>query len=423
MEFDRNKIKETFLHELQFGIGHPKCDFCEEKMDNIEEALDEICDLSMDIMSHLTEAETFVIRKRLGVYDNGEKQTLRAIAEATGKTHERIRQIENKAYMRIIYSLARKTYTQKDKKTKMSSLSIQEKYADISISRLGIDKKIISMLSYGRIGTLDDLLCYGYEDFQNMGLGKKSFSQLSDKIHSLGLKFIEELTDEEKRMIISVSSKDMIDNSSIAWISNLNKSILSMLSKERRTTISQLREYIENDGKINEDAIIYASSIGINIGKKPKLTTENVEISLEELLDTSIKNIEISTRLFNVLNRHGFKTLRDVVLNTTKQFDILFNQGVVTKAELFDLIHKFGLFFADEAPTMKLYSEEISTQLDTTTNGLKSKEEILLDRYKKLTTEKAQLETRSQELDVELSVVMEQLNSMGKGASNGQSRK
>ena len=72
---------------------------------------------------------------------------------------------------------------------------------------------------------------------------------------------------------------------------------------------------------------------------------------------------------------------------------------------------------------MKLYSEEISTQLDTTTNGLKSKEEILLDRYKKLTTEKAQLETRSQELDVELSVVMEQLNSMGKGVSNGQSRK
>ena len=92
MEFDRNKIKETFLH-----------------------------DLSMDIMSHLTEAETFVIRKRLGVYDNGEKQTLRAIAEATGKTHERIRQIENKAYMHIIYPLARKTYTQKDKKTKMSS--------------------------------------------------------------------------------------------------------------------------------------------------------------------------------------------------------------------------------------------------------------------------------------------------------------
>ena len=37
MEFDRNKIKETFLHELQFGIGHPKCDFCEEKMDNIED--------------------------------------------------------------------------------------------------------------------------------------------------------------------------------------------------------------------------------------------------------------------------------------------------------------------------------------------------------------------------------------------------
>lgn len=423
MELDRNKIKEVFLHELQFGTGHIKSDFCEEKMDNIEEALDEICDLSMDIMTHLTEVETFVVRKRLGVYDNGERQTLDAIAKATGKTRERIRQIENKTYSRIIRWLARESYTQRDDKSKMSSLTIQEKYANVHISRLGIDRRMIEILSRGQITTLYDLLCYSHEDFQKMGLGKKYFGQLSDKIHSLGLKFIEELNDEEKRMVISASSKDMIDNSSIAWISNLNKSILSMLSKKRITTIGQLKEYIENGGKINEEAVAYASSIGINIDKKPKLTTEDVQISLEELLDTSIKNIEMSTRLFNVLNRHGFKKLRDVVLNTTKQFDVLFNQGVVTKAELFNLIHNLGLFFADEASAIKVYSEEISTQLDTTTDEHKSKEELLLDRYRKLTTEKAQLEARTQELDSELSVVMEQLNSMGKGVSNGQSRK
>lgn len=420
MELNRNKIKEIFLQELQSRIGHIKCNFCEEKMDNIDEVLDEICNLSMNIMSLLTEAETFVVRKRLGVYDNGEKQTHRTIAEATSKSVTRISQIENKAYrciIRYLY-LARESYTPKDNKSKMSSLTIQEKYADVCISRLGIDKRIINTLVYRKnIKTLYDLLCYSYKDFQRMGLSKNSVSQFSDKIHSLGLKFIEELTDEEKRKIIFVSSKYMIDNSSISWISNLDKSSLSI------TTIDQLRKYIQNDGKINDEAIAYASSIGINIAKKPKLTNENVEISFEELLDTSIRNIEMSTRLFKALDRRGFKTLRDVVLNTTKQFDILFNQGVVTKTELFNLIHNFGLFFADEAPTIKLYSKEISTQLDTTADGHKSKEELLLDGYRKLTTEKAQLEDRSQELDSELSVAMEQLNSIGKGVSNGQSKK
>lgn len=417
MELDRKKIKETFLHELQFRTSfyrrYRRCDFCEGKMDNIEEALNDICDLSMN-MSYLNEFETFVVRKQLGVYDNGERQKTRTIAEVTGRTIGSIQQIETQAYRIIINALDSKAYYPKDKKIKMSSLSIQEKYANIPISRLGIDRKTLN----GAI-TLNDLLCYSRKEFQNMGLGEKSLSKLRDKIHSLGLKFIEELTDEEKKIIISASSKDMIDNSSIAWIENNN----IKLSRARKTTIGQLREYIENDGKINEEVIAYASSIGIDIGKKPKLTTENIEVSLEELLDTSIKNIEMSNRLFNILNRHGFKTLRDVVLNTTKQFDILFNNSSVTKAELFDLIHRFGLFFADEAPAMKLYSEEISTQLDTTTDVIKSREEILLDRYKKLTTEKEQLEARSEELDSELSVVMQQLSSMGKGVSNGQSRK
>ena len=54
---------------------------------------------------------------------------------------------------------------------------------------------------------------------------------------------------------------------------------------------------------------------------------------------------------------------------------------------------------------------------------MKAKEELLLERYKKLTSEKEQLEARTQELDSELSVVMEQLNAMGKEVLNGQPKK
>ena len=117
MELDRKKIKETFLHELQFRTSfyrrYRRCDFCEGKMDNIEEALNDICDLSMN-MSYLNEFETFVVRKQLGVYDNGERQKTRTIAEVTGRTIGSIQQIETQAYRIIINALDSKAYYPKD---------------------------------------------------------------------------------------------------------------------------------------------------------------------------------------------------------------------------------------------------------------------------------------------------------------------
>lgn len=422
MNVNKSKIKENFLQEMQYGTGHIKYEYSEDHLRDIDVAIDEICDLSVEIISHLTEQETLVLRKRLGVYNNGEKQTLATIAKELDKTLERIRQIENKAYIRMINSIFRGSYIQVDNRTKMSSLTNLEEYANYHISKLGLDRRLMGMLSVGT-NTLYDLLTYSYADFRKMGLGDTYYKQLSDKIHSLGLKFIEELTDEEKRIIVSTATKDMIANSSIDWISNLSQSTLLMLSKGRKNTIGLLREYIESGGKINEDAISYATSIGISIEKKSKLSTSNTEISIEELLDTSIKNIEMSTRLFNKLNRHGFRTIRDIVIHTTNDFDVLFNTGTKTKEEIFTLIHNFGLFFADELPTMRVYSNEISSQLDSTSDGTRTSEELLLERYKKLSSEKTQLEARTLELDSELSVVMEQLNAMGKEVKNGQSRK
>ncbi len=422
MDAYKNKIKETFLTELKIGSEYIKNEFYEEHMDNIDAAVDEICDLSLEIMSNLTQMETFVIRKRLGVYDNGKRQTLKTVGDVTGKTHERIRQIEAKAYRRIISSINRNSYASSDNKSRMSSLTNQKDYANFNISKLNLDRRLRGML-YTKIETLYDLLSYSREDFRKMRLGITYFSQLSDKVHSLGFKFIEELTPEEKREIVASSSEEMINNSSIAWISDISKSSLWALSRENKTTIGMLKEFIENDGKINIEAVNYASSIGINIGKKEKISSLNTQVPMEELLDTNIKNIEMSTRLFNVLNNHGFKTIRDIILHTTSDFDILFHQGVKTKRELFDMIHDFGLFFANEVFVIKEYTDEISMQLNTNTADIRAIRAKLLNKYKELTTEKEELRIRTQELDKEIAAVIKKLSSMEEGISDGQSRK
>lgn len=206
MDAYKNKIKETFLTELKIGSEYIKREFYEEHLDNIDAAVDEICDLSVEIISNLTQMETFVIRKRLGVYDNGKRQTLKTVGDVTGKTHERIRQIEAKAYRRIISSINRNSYASSDNKSRMSSLTNQNDYANFNISKLNLDRRLRGML-YTKIETLYDLLSYSREDFRKMRLGITYFSQLSDKVHGLGFKFIEELTPEEKEKSLLLPQK------------------------------------------------------------------------------------------------------------------------------------------------------------------------------------------------------------------------
>ena len=271
MKLNRFMIEENFYNWIRWeSLRYLKEPFSEREVEIINAIINDLCNLSVETMSILTTQETFVLRKYLGVYDNGEFQSFETIAKETGQTSSEIRKILLNMCSELIEAIFRGYYISCDKKTKMSSLTELEKYANFPFSKLGFDKKVNQMF----YGTLYDFLSYSRADLSKMGFGNNVYPEIYFKIRNMGLKFIEDLTVEEKKAIIVKSSKEMIDNSSVAWVTDAE--ILLSGLKGNRTygfcyhsfeTIRDLKEFIENDDEayreVTENMIRYAASVGI----------------------------------------------------------------------------------------------------------------------------------------------------------------
>lgn len=421
MELNREIVKDSLLKELEKLKKYNGVYSYYHKYNPIEfeKLVDEICDLSSNRIIPYSENDTYVLRKRLGILDNGKTQTLEEIGNAIGVSGSRVGQILAKFKRRLYYRLTRVAYAVDDR-TKMSSLSIINEYRNAPLLKFELDKE--DGIYKAGISTLYDLFTYGYLEIKNMGVSFQFIDQLNKVMDNFGLKYIDELSDEEKRIIVSNSSKEMIDNSSVSWISGLDESIINNLTaKHKKPTIADLKNYVENGGKVNAESIGYALGIGIDIREKTKvnINTEDV-IPVKELLEKSIDRLDMSVRLFNSLNNAGIDTVYKIVHLRIRDIKKKRTLGPKSKQELITIIHELGLFFADEIPTMKMYAEEVSTQLDSY-----DREQQLLEKYRGLSSEKEELEAKSRELDYELSSVMKQLNSIGISEEiiNGQSRK
>ena len=87
MKLNRSMIKENFYNWIRREpVRYLNEPFYERELENINAIINDLCNLSMEIMPILTAQETFVLRKRLGVYDNGVFQNFETIAKETGKT-------------------------------------------------------------------------------------------------------------------------------------------------------------------------------------------------------------------------------------------------------------------------------------------------------------------------------------------------
>lgn len=164
--------------------------------------------------------------------------------------------------------------------------------------------------------------------------------------------------------------------------------------------------------------------IGYYINKQIKISTarhyeEQVDsTNLDyQILDTDIIAFDLSVHSFNCLRRVGIETMRDLIRLSTDDLHRLRNMRSKDYEEIINLVHNKGLFFADEVSKVQIYAEEIHKQLD------KKVDTELQQKYRSLVSEKAQLEARSKELDLEISTVMEQLKSKNNEAKYGQSKK
>lgn len=428
---EKENVKKLLLDELlskgyfQFNTWEHRQNIINENF-YFDKLAGELCDLSLDRISMFTEEETSVLRKRLGFFDEGNQQSFSKIAVMIGKSSQTVSNILSKCYRSIYryinYVQGKLIYEAKDNRSKMSSLSIcsDKEFHNYPISKLEIDRKVLDYLYSKRINTLYDLLSYNFSDFKlkQFEIGEKSCKDIQKAVHNLGLKFIDELIDEEKSMIVKQSSEEVINKSSISWIISplTYTNIYTFKCKNVEKIADLIRYYKEEKWRghsVYEQNLINSfmegsKRIGIYIGYKISEDTINSyelqAMPIEDLLRVDISDVEISPWLLKSLEKLDIQTLGDIVSHNKADFKTI----TPYTTELFSVISKLGLFFKDDLEQMKFYADAINFQKDDCCHTLSSEEQMLF-MYRSLVNAKKLLARQIAEIDKKINSLEEKL--------------
>lgn len=338
---------------------------------NIEKLVDDLLNLDIECVNQLSKEMTFLIRSHYGIFNNGKKQTLMSIAKKMGISYECVRKNIIKCKTILYWSIVIPKLS--NSKERISSLELSNRYEELrNIPAISIYKsdRIFYLLKEMNIKTLDELLSYGYHDFLfQFGVGKATSKELFDGIHALNLRFIEELSDEEKSNLIMNSDETKKLKSSIWFLDGIDKEIY-----EKCKSIGEILDYIEGPiSRVEKSTINSLTRLGfdISIEKRvesiynplpPKVDSKNFSINDILKIKLDIENLK-RRRIENALLRRGISTIGDLIrINTSNlyKFSYLEERDV---NELISIVHALGLLFPDEIKTLNTYSKAIQKQL------------------------------------------------------------
>lgn len=382
-----DKIKET---NLAFYYEN-------EYQPTLDTVIQEIYDLTKDNVFPLTKKETYILRKNLGVFDEGYIQNLNTVGRIINLSRERVRQISEDIYDRIAFRLVNKIETVENA-DKMSSIDLKDSYKNISIADIVVNNRIVKTLINNKIYSLHDALCYSVTDYLNMGLGKTTIIKITEFANSLGYKTIDQLSKAEKQTIIEKSSKDTINNSTIYWIDNIDKKERKLITKNSYADISVLADFIENNDLYNrKNLLLILNDIGLTVNNNGKIIKKSFEEKEEDdkLLSDYYYEQSLSYRTYNILRRAGFKTIKEVANNYIEELKTTKNIGEKLLNEIIDLVHNSGYHFLGEI------DDDKQTKIN------------LLKRYKQLMRRKSLEEIKTMKLDIEINELINELEDLG----------
>jgi len=75
------------------------------------------------------------------------------------------------------------------------------------------------------------------------------------------------------------------------------------------------------------------------------IENQNQQSEFKDLLNTSIMDLDISVRAYNICKKAGIKTLGELASRKISELKKLRNWGIRTESQLTDLLAKHNLFF------------------------------------------------------------------------------
>lgn len=387
-----NELCEYYAKKI-FGENYLKHSGYQSKKMLIEKVASYLFDLSIQAIAGFDIRTTYILRQHYGILNDGEHQTLRKIGNTIDRTPERIRQI----IIRTENSLCWKIYhgqLLEDKLKKPSSLELSEKYLSLKSKTLGeleLPNRIFTSLSRMGIKTLNELLTFSKEDlFKHCGFSKETLKLLELKMESMGLRFIDDLSKEEKEeLLLTYSLEDKLILSSSLINSNEMLNIFRNKQKygnKPLKTIGEVLDFVNNTKQIIPNQVLDDLSdleLPVSINKRldyvlmgaetleqriQMITDQNY--SFNTLITINLEYLGLNGKIVGAFTSCGFNTIGDLLKLNLTDLNKIRGLGIKGKEDIINSIHGLGLYFKDEVEILKVYSDVIREQLNNSSSGL-----------------------------------------------------
>lgn len=193
MEINKGKIFENFFAETKINLT-------QEEKNYLYNLTNLICDTSVNSIMNLSEKQTFVLRKRLGVFDDGIIQSLRLIGENLDepKSIEAIRMILKKSYRMTLAYIHKMISLEKSKIYEEHIRSQNSDVLDTPIEDLDLSIRAFNSIKRIGISTIGDLIKLSTDNLQFMTkMSKNLCYEIVKSIHNRGLLFADEIYTNE----------------------------------------------------------------------------------------------------------------------------------------------------------------------------------------------------------------------------------
>ena len=231
-------MKNIITREMLYDLLEDKLKVEIYEEQELVKIIEELYDLTKKSIIPLTEEETFVFRKRYGILDNDISNSKEFICKEYNLGYRKYSIIMERIFVKLLFRVKKMSnYT---KKERINSLNIKdEEILNTLISSFPINTTCKNKLMKAFIFTLQDLMEYSTYELKEI-LGSKEYNSLITYIHSLNYKFLNELSDEEKKAIIDNNDIEIVGNSNPYFISRLDKYPVYALKKHKIDDIKSL---------------------------------------------------------------------------------------------------------------------------------------------------------------------------------------
>lgn len=375
----KDKLCEYFAAKI-FGENYKEnMNFLQDA--NIKDLVDKLFDLNSKTIPLLDARTTYILRRKYGILDCKKGLSFRNIGDEFNITRQAIEQIMKNAEICLINYVK---FYRKFKAQKPSSLVLSKRYLELkdqNLSEINLSRRLLIVYFQLGITTTKELLSYTKYDLKKMEISAQRISETENKLKNLGLKFIDDLTLEEKLLLISLS-KDK-NNLSAGFLSSnslLNKFRDLYKYPIKLDTLGEVYNLAKNKNVVMPQEVLEdLEDLGYFVPASKKIesllaseeTQEKkinkvIELNLpyEVLITLSLKSFAIEYIFINPNKLRSIVTTIGELLELNRSdLPNIMNLGEKRVSELINLVHSLGLFFKDEIEIINVYCQAVQDEL------------------------------------------------------------